>query len=118
MSTPAQVAAKFSDVKMILDQALNSSGGVFTAPTPGKAVAFRHRAYSFRKAYREACKTEVSPYDRLTLRKLLPGEASVRIDFIVQQGTFTPNDAEVIPDPADELFLEEALELRRKLGLD
>lgn len=119
MPTPAQISSKFADVKAILDQALSSGGGIFTALTPGQAVQFRQRAYTFRKAFREACKTEVSPYDRITLRKLEPGETAVRIDFIVQKGTFTPNEPSApTPDPSDDLFLGEALALRERLGLD
>lgn len=119
MATIPQVNSRFTDVKPVLDAALASGGGKYVAPTPGAAVHFRQRAYSFRKAYREACSPNASPYDQLTLRK--PSGCEVVIAPIALPGTFTPADGTPLNTSAaesDDPLLAEALAVRTNLGLD
>lgn len=121
MKSPAQVSARFADIKPILDQCLQHGGGQYTASTPGAAVQFRHRCYMFRKAYREAVAPNASAYDRLVIRKLAEGETTVRIEPLTASGIFTPASGTPITEgevaPNDPLLLE-ALRLREELDLD
>jgi hypothetical protein len=121
MSTPQQVSAQYHDVKPVLDQCLAHGGGTYEAPSAGSAVQFRHRCYSFRKAYRDAIAPGASPYDKLILRKLAKGETRVVIEPNTLPGTFTPASGARVDEPEvapDDPLLEEARALRESLGLD
>lgn len=91
--------AMFDDVKQVLDQAVAAGGGSVKLADDGKATHWRHRAYTFRKMYAET--VEWSPYDRLTLRKVIPGTGTVTIDVIKQDAIFTPAEAgiPITPQP-------------------
>lgn len=118
MTTIAQLSNQYAPIKAVLDAALAGGGGRYDAPTPGAAVHFRHRAYTFRKAYREACAPGPSPYDRLTIRKLKRGDTSVVIEPMSLPGTFTPTGTGPVEvdEPEDEL-LAEARRIARELDL-
>jgi hypothetical protein len=104
----------FADVKEILDAALAANGGTYNLPTPGAAVHWRHRAYTFRKKFAESLPANtLSPYDRLTLPRLEKGQTEVHIVVREAAGTFTPN--ETAAPPSDDL-LDEALALAEKLN--
>lgn len=81
-------AAMYDDVRQILDSAIESGGGVVQLTSPGQAVRWRQRAYEFRKLMRE--KSDWSIYDRITLRKLEPGDSHIVIAVIEQTAIFTP----------------------------
>lgn len=118
MKTISQISAQFASVKAILDSALQHGGGRYEAPTYGAAVHFRQRAYAFRKAYREACYPEASPYEILTLRRIEKGETTVIIEPQTLSGTFIPAEGDpIIPPSEDDPLLEEALALRKELDL-
>ncbi len=87
----------YENEKKILDAALASGGGHIDLPTPGKAVQLRHRLYSFRKIFRE--RNVLTPYDNLTIPKLLPGECRVTIKTKIIEGVFVP-DPQGTPAPA------------------
>lgn len=102
---------KYHDIKQILDAALAGGGGKVECTTPGAATKWRHRAYAFRKAYREEG-DGTSPWDGLTLvldtdpvtRKAT--SKVVRVEFgSAHRVTFTPNsEADPFggqPDPED-----------------
>ena len=114
----------FADVKDILDAAIASGGGEVTLETYGKAVHWRHRAYTFRKMY--ALQVDMnSPYDRLTFRRVEPGPDktvphSVLIDIIEQPAIFKPKvgGRPIVEDEEDDAYAEEAARLARELGID
>lgn len=122
MKSVAQVTTQFADVKEILDKCLHHGGGSYVAPSPGSAVQFRHRCYTFRKAYREAVAPAASPYDRLTIRKLAPGSTRVEIAEARAPGVFIPADGDPVqvepPVEDDDPLFQEAMELRRRLDLE
>lgn len=104
----------FADVKEILDAALAANGGTYSLPTPGAAVHWRHRAYTFRKKFAESLPANtLSPYDRLSLPKLEKGQTEVRIVVREASGTFTPNE---VAEQASDPLLDEALALASKLN--
>lgn len=108
---------QFLDVAQVLEAAINAGGGTYKTETKGQAVAFRHRAYTFMKKYREADALNVSHYDKLLLRAIHPDEPTlVKIELRKAKGSFTPaNTTEPeVEDPA----LEAALSVRKSLGLD
>jgi hypothetical protein len=118
VKTTIQLAAAFADIKPILDQCLAHGGGTYEATSPGSAVQFRHRCYTFRKQWREALLGEASPYDRLTIKKLAKGATRVEIVPLRASGTFTPAQGEAIVDLSeDDPLLAEAEALRFKLDL-
>jgi hypothetical protein len=110
--TVANRLGMYDDVRQVLDAALQSGGGSFELPTHGKAVHWRQRAYKFRKLYAEILasdkSTAMSPYDRLTLPKLLDDSCVVVIKVREMVGTFIPNrepyESTEVPVPGDELF--------------
>lgn len=124
MPSPSQIATQYADVKQLLDQCLEHGGGAFTAKSPGAAVHFRQRAYTFRKKFREAMDPAASPYDRLTIRKLAKGSVRVEIEVIKLEGVFEPASGEPVRvDPApqiseDDELMQAALALKEKLELD
>lgn len=121
MPTRDQLSAQYHDIKVVLDAALAHGGGTYSAPTPGAAVQFRHKCYTFRKAYREASHL-ASPYDRLIIRKLPKGATEVVIEPNTLPGTFTPAEGPPVEPPseilADDPLLREALRIREGLDLD
>lgn len=117
--SPQEILSQGQDILAILDQALAAGGGTFTCETHGKAVHWRQRAYQVRKAYRNYVMPKLSPYDRLTLRKIQPDSTEVVIDVVRMEGTFTPRQPATptfAPIATDELETE-AADLARTLGL-
>ena len=117
-----QVSSRFGDIKPLMDAALASGGGIYHAPTSGQAVRFRQRAYQFRKAFREAAAPAASPYDRLTIKRLAPGDTKVEIVPISLPGTFTPAEGPPVIETAapvleDDELLQAAEALKFKLDL-
>lgn len=127
--TQQEILAQGQDILQIFDAALRAGGGTFTCETHGKAVHWRHKAYRVRKAYRLSVMPKISPYDRLTLRKVAPDSCDVKIDIVTSPGIFTPdkvgpNTFAPTASPAttqasgrDELE-DEATALARSLGID
>lgn len=109
--------ALYEDVKEILDAALAAGGGEYELPDHGKAVHWRQRAYKFRKLYAEVI-GGVSPYDRLTLRRLEPTSSTVIINLIETKGIFRPKSPLSKPAPLDDELLSEAERIAKDLGLD
>lgn len=110
----------FHDVKEVLDKVLLAGGGEVTLETYGKAVHWRHRAYTFRKMFATQV-TMDSPYDKLTLRRVQPGTSTVRIDIIGQPAIFTPRPSGLPLAKDDEetaSYEEEAKRLAQELGID
>lgn len=97
MTTTKELASigQLADIKAVLDSALATNAshgevcGTVAFATSGKAVNWRQRAYRFRKLWREHRDIN-SPYERLTLPKLEPGETSVTIKMTGVPAVFTP----------------------------
>lgn len=106
----------YSDVRAVLDQALEHGGGEFTCETYGAAVHWRQRVYKFRKLYAETLGPKAeSPYDQLVLGRILPGENVVQIRIRQRQGVFTPASGATLPvDPLEA----EARRLAASLGIE
>ena len=109
----------YSDVRAVLDSALEHGGGIFRCDTYGMAVHWRQRAYKFRKLYAEMMGVKAeSPYDQLVLHAILPGETVVNIRIRQRQGVFEPADGATMPaDEIDELEAA-AARLAASLGGD
>lgn len=113
MSTNKELASigQLADIKAVLDSALATNAshgeicGTVAFETSGKAVNWRQRAYRFRKLWREHRDIN-SPYERLTLPKLEPGETSVTIKMTGVPAVFTPavvNDDDPLLNVARDL---------------
>lgn len=118
--TPQEILSQGQDILHVLDQALAAGGGTFTCDTYGKAVHWRQRAYQVRKAYRLHVMPRLSPYDRLTLRKVAPDTTDVVIDVIRYEGKFKPK-ADAVPEfaPAANDELDEVAQaFAQSIGVD
>lgn len=123
----------YKDVRLVLDAALAAAGGIYTLPTPGKAVHWRMRAYMFRKLLSENAAARsiipgvdtTTPYDMLDLIIEPKGSCSVIIRPVMVKGTLatldgTPLDPTNRPqaeEHMDELSAE-ALDLLSRKGRD
>lgn len=102
----------YSDIRQVLDAALQSGGGTAECPSHGQAVHWRQRAYKFRKLFAETLASDdsfsMSPYDRLTMPKIPEDSSTVVINVRESIATFTPNREPYapvdVPIPGDELF--------------
>ena len=97
--SPAQVSNQFADVKSILDKALATSGGIYTAASPGQAVYFRHRCYTFRKQFRESIHPAASQYDTVLIEKLPKDSCEVVFKMREAPGEFTGNQPPAFKPP-------------------
>lgn len=103
MPSTSQLETQFAEVKAILDAAIKAGGGTYTGSTYGRAVAFRHRMYTFRKAWREAISPHGSIYDRITLRSIVRGETAFRIEILREEGAFIPDEGGEGISPAAQM---------------
>lgn len=72
----------YADVQEILDAALRHSGGTVELASHNLALAWRHRAYKFRKLYAEILgPSKLSKYDRLSFPKIPPDSSTVVIEL-------------------------------------
>lgn len=108
----------YSDVKQVLDACLETNGGTYTLSTYGEAVHWRQRAYRFRKLFAETLKShELSPYDVLTLPRIVEDTSVVVINLQQAKGTFTPNREAAIPEiPETDDLLGDAMALAERLN--
>lgn len=103
----------YSDIRAVLDSALESGGGTFLCPDYGSAVHWRQRAYRFRKLFAETLGPRaMSPYDVLVLPRLTDNVVVIKLREA--GGVFTPANDGLAPTSNDEL-LEAAESLRRRL---
>lgn len=112
----------YSDVKVILDEALKYGGGTYELASHGQAVWWRQRAYTFRKLYATTIHPQPSPYDTLTFKKIPDDSATVVIGIGQQRGIFRPPTS-VVPlpvreDQGEDELMKEAADTARRLGLD
>lgn len=110
----------YEDIREVLDGAIEAGGGTYELETHGKAVHWRHRAYTFRKLFAEIHYPTPSKYDVLSFKKI-PDESNVVVIVIGQQrGVFTPANAAppVLAEKKADLMLEAAKELFKDLGID
>jgi hypothetical protein len=115
MTSRLALSNQYLDIKRVLDAALHS-GGTYTADTKGKAVYFRHRAYTFMKKFREA-EDAPSVYDTLVLKKISDEEPTkVRIEVRQVSGTFVADNPQA-EEIVDQETLDAALQVRKNLGL-
>jgi len=75
--------------KEALDIALSTGSASVSFTTPGKAVQFRQRCYTFRKWKRETV-GDSSPYEMLTIKMLEKGSTTVEIVQRTFEGQITP----------------------------
>lgn len=96
----------YHDVQLALTSARQAGGAIFRAETPGKATAWRQRAYYFRKLLAEADEaahlnipgyTGSTEWDDLTLTILPSDPTGVRIQFGVVQGKLESLDGGELP---------------------
>lgn len=89
--------AGYADVKQIFDSALASGGGKYRLVTPGAAVHWRQRAYTFRKYYRETYPDD-GRYEQLTMRI---EDTTIILEPVRVVGTFIPAEGTPLPIPDD-----------------
>lgn len=92
---------QFRFEKEALDVALATGSARVTFSTPGKAVQFRQRCYSFRKWKRETLGDE-SPYELLTIKSLAKGATVIEIVGRQFEGTIIPGAGSPITSPVRE----------------
>jgi hypothetical protein len=117
----------YEHIRVILDHAITRGGARYTRENRADAARWRMEAYTFRKLYiRSVTKDGIAPptpYDGMFLQ--IEG-ATVIITFRTREelykGTLTdldgkPIDKTTVPDASEEedIFTEEAMDLRRKL---
>lgn len=124
MKSPSQ----YSDVAAVLDAALARGGGRYRLPTKGKAVQWRQRAYSLRKALAlldASRKPEgvppITPYDQLILQIKDDDPCVVVISIRAPEGVLEDMEGgavrprqttDLVNDPEQEAILD----LVKKLG--
>lgn len=125
LRSPISRLGQYADIQQILDACIASGGeGTVDLPDHGKAMHWRHRAYTFRKKYAEAVHPSPSPYDALTFKKVGETEAFVRIARMgYVNAVFKPSNnlpaAQLRPAVAeDDDLLEFAKNLSTKLDGD
>lgn len=90
--------SQFRFEKEALDVALAHGSASVNFLTPGKAVQFRQRCYTFRKWKRETI-GDSSPYEMLTIKMLAPGATTVEIVQRTFEGTIVPGNGAPVVAP-------------------
>lgn len=83
----------YTDVKVVLDAAVDTGGGLYKLATPGAATKWRQRAYQLRKIMSKGGNT---PYDRLILTISPDDKTVVQIRVRQPEGEFVNEDGEVV----------------------
>lgn len=97
--------ATYSDIREVLDQVLASGDGSFILATHNDAIAWRLRAYKFRKLFYD--QTSNPKYHKIVFPRIEPGSCEVRMELRKQKGVLVLDAKAPLPEGSLDSIAED-----------